>query len=146
MIPSNPDCASLVSARNRDVKKMVSWILAAESVSGLMTCLLVLFRSISIGSSSSHGLSETLVGLGEVVPTWPIGSATNYTFHDKADNDATKGVYLSVFSCSFEWHPKSLQKPISMRMRLHCFRSKSHGFNSGVSGIPLAYIRSGAVP
>jgi len=72
------------------------------------------------------------------VQAWPIGTVTNSTFPHMACNDATKGAYLAVFSYSFEGHPKFLQKPTLMRMKLHLFRPKAHGSGSAVSGIPLA--------
>jgi len=47
MITTNLDCASLVSVRIRDLKREVSCLLDAESVSGLDTRLLVRLCSIS---------------------------------------------------------------------------------------------------
>jgi hypothetical protein len=53
---------------------------------------------------------------------------------------------FSVFSACFLSHPRSLQNPISMRMRMHVFLSMLVWPGSGVSGIPLDYMRSGVVP
>ena len=72
------------------------------------------------------------------MPSWLIGTATNFTLPHKARNVATRGAYLVVFFCSFEWHPKSLQKPTSMRMRLHFLRSKDPGSGLDVFEIPIA--------
>jgi hypothetical protein len=51
----------------RDLKKVESWHLAAESVSGLMTYLRVRMHSISgrVLSCRINGLGEGLMGLGE---------------------------------------------------------------------------------
>ncbi len=54
--------------------------------------------------------------------------------------------YFSVFSVCFLSHPRSRESPISMRMRVHVFFFMLVWPGSGVSGTPLAYMRSGAVP
>ena len=54
--------------------------------------------------------------------------------------------YFSVFSVYFLSHPRFRENPISMRMRVHVLLSKLVWPVSGVSGTPLAYMRSGAVP
>jgi hypothetical protein len=73
-----------------------------------------------------------------VVPAWPMGKAMNSTRPQYLLRAASKGAYFEDFSSSFSTHPKSLQKPISMMMRVHCFLSKVFGSGSGESGTPLA--------
>ncbi len=57
-----------------------------------------------------------------------------------------EGGVFSVFLSNLTSQPRSLQKPISTMMRVHCFLSKEVGLGEGVFGTPLAYMRSGDVP
>ena len=75
-----------------------------------------------------------------------MGMATKYTLPQCCWRAATKGEYLSVFSAFFLSHPRSRENQLSMRMRVHNFLSKLAWPGLGVSGAPLVYMRSGAVP
>ena len=86
---------------------------------------------------------RVLVG---VVPAWPIGKAMNSTRSQYFLRDAMRGEYFSVFLSILMSRPRSLQKPISTMTRVHSFLSKEVGSGEGVSGIPLAWMRSGGVP
>ena len=49
-----------------------------------------------------------------------------------------EGGYFSVFLSNLMSQPRSVQKLISTRMRVHCFLLKEVGSGKGVSGTPLA--------
>ena len=51
---------------------------------------------------------------------------------------AMRGEYFSVFLSNLMSQPSSMQKPISTRMRVHCFLLQEIGSEEGVSGTPLA--------
>ena len=76
--------------------------------------------------------------LVSVVPAWPMGKAMNSTLPQYRLRASSRGAYFEVFSSSFSTQPKSLQKPISMMMSVHCFLSKEVGSGEGKSGTPLA--------
>jgi hypothetical protein len=76
--------------------------------------------------------------LVSVIPAWPMGKAMNSTLPQYRRRASSRGAYFEVFSSSFSMHPRSLQKPISMIMSVHCFLSKEVGFGDGESGTPLA--------
>ncbi len=75
--------------------------------------------------------------LVSVVPVWPMGMAMSSTLHQYRLRAANRGAYFEVFSSSFSTQPKSLQKPISMMMSVHCFLSKEVGLGEGDSGLLL---------
>ena len=83
-----------------------------------------------------------------VVPACPTGIQMRSTDPQCLRRAVVRGSYLRVFSCSFAWQPRSLQKPSSMMSREHSLLSKEGETSSGEKegGIPLAYIRSGAAP
>ena len=49
-----------------------------------------------------------------------------------------EGEYFSVFLSNLMSQPRSLQKPISTRMRVHCILLTEVGSGEGVFGTPLA--------
>ena len=57
-----------------------------------------------------------------------------------------EGGVFSIFFSILASQPKSLQKPISTRIRVHRVLLNEVYFGEGASGTPLAYMRSGAVP
>ncbi len=84
--------------------------------------------------------------LVSVVPAWAMGTAANSTLPQYFLRAAMRGENFSVFSSNLMSQPRSLQNPISMMMRVHCFLLKEVGSGEGVFGTPLAQMRSGAVP
>ena len=76
--------------------------------------------------------------LVSVVPAWPLGKATNSTRPQYFLRTAIRGEHFSVFSSSLMSQPRSLQKPISTRMRVHYILLKEVGSGEGVFGTPLA--------
>jgi len=65
MIPTNLDCASLVSVRIRDLKRVVSWLRSRCGVRvgvGDLSSRPVVFN---LRSCHLHGLGDALMGLGE---------------------------------------------------------------------------------
>ena len=71
------------------------------------------------------------------VPVWPIEKAMSSTLPQYLLRAAIREAYFEVFSSSFSTQPKSVQKPISMMMSVHCFLSKEVGSGEGESGTPL---------
>jgi hypothetical protein len=56
-----------------------------------------------------------------------------------------RGVFLGFFA-SLMSQPKSLQKAISARMRVHCALLNRVCYGEGESGTHLEYFKSGAMP
>ncbi len=73
-----------------------------------------------------------------VVPAWPIGKAKNSILPQYFLRAAIRGEYFSVFSSNLMSQTRSLQKPISTRMKLHCIVLKEVGSGEGMFGTPLA--------
>ena len=71
-----------------------------------------------------------------VVPAWPMGIHTRFTQSQYYRRAQRRGWYFSVFFLRLSWRPRSLQKPISKRMREQSLRSKESW--SGVGWGPLA--------
>jgi len=81
-----------------------------------------------------------------VILACPMGMATNLTRPQCLLRAVMKGKYFLVLASSLVSHPKSLQKPISIMMRVHAFLLKEVWSGFGESRTPPAYMRSGAVP
>jgi hypothetical protein len=71
-----------------------------------------------------------------VVPAWPMGMLTNSTRPQYFLRAVSSGRYLSIFWVYFSWHPRSLQKPTSKRMREESFLLKVS--EDGSAGTPRA--------
>ena len=93
-------------------------------------------------STVGRTVEETAVrrsrALVSVVPAWPMGKAMSSTRPQYLMRAAMRGEYFSVFLSNLTSQPRSLQKPISTRMRVHCILLKEVGSGEGVFGTPLA--------
>ncbi len=107
------------------------------SVAGLKVPLLARDLSTVGWTVEKAAVSYSRV-LVSVVPAWPMGKAMNSTLPQHLRRAAMKGEYFSVVLSNLAAQPRSLQKPISMMIRVHYFVSKQVGSGKGVSGTPLA--------
>ncbi len=120
MIPRRRDCAKSVIDSSSDLNKVKSWAFALWSVAGLE--MLLLIRDLSTkGRTVEKAAVRWSRVLVSAVPAWPIEKATNSTLAQYLLTAATRGEYFSVFLSNLMSQPRSLQKPISTRMRVHCF-------------------------
>ena len=113
-----------------------------------MGCVVPLLAPVwsTLGQSVENAVVMWLRAFVSIVPACPMGIATNLTLPQYCLRAATRGEFFSFFSACFLSHSKSRENPISMRMRVHDFLLKLAWPGSGVSGTPLAYMRSGVVP
>ena len=81
----------------RGSKREESWLLAAESVSWLVTSLRGRSRS-TCGLMAARAWARICWVLLRAVPVWPIGTATSSTFPHKDWRAVSRGVYLTVSS------------------------------------------------
>ena len=137
MMPRRRDWDKSVIESSSDLNMVKSLAFAFWSVVGLDAPLLA--RDLSTdgrtGEKAAVRWSRVLVS---GVPAWLIGKATNSTLPEYFLRAAMRGEYFSVFLSNLTSHQRSLQKPISTRMSVHCFLSKEVGPGEGVSGTPLA--------
>ena len=85
--------------------------------------------------------------LVSVVPACPMGMARKSTLPNYFLRAATTSEYFLGFFACFLSHPRSRENPKSTaKMRVHDVLSKLVKPGSGVSGTPLAYMKSGVVP
>jgi hypothetical protein len=90
------------------------------SVAGLKAPLLA--RNLStVGQTVEKAAVRCSRVLVSVVPAWPMGKAMNSTLPQYFLRAAMRGEYFSVFLSILVSQPRSLQKPISMMMRVHCY-------------------------
>ena len=78
------------------LKRVESWVNAAESVSGSWTSLLPLLRSIS-GLVADKAWERWCCVSLRVVPAWPMGTSTNSTFPLFFEGDDEWGVLSGLF-------------------------------------------------
>jgi len=120
MMPKRRDWAKSVSESNNDLNKEQSWLLALWSVAGLEAPMLA--RDLStVGRTVEKASVRWSRVLVSVVPAWPMGKAMNSTRPQYLLRAAMRGEYFSVFLSNLMSQPRSLQKPISTRIRVHCF-------------------------
>ena len=107
------------------------------SVAGLAAPLLA--RDLStVGRTVEKAAVSWSRVLVSVVSAWPMGKAMNSTRPHYLLRATKTGEYFSVFFSNFVSQLKSMHKPISTMMRMHCFMSKEVGSGEGLSGTPLA--------
>ena len=131
------DCAKSVIESKSDLNRMKSWAFALWSVAGLEMHLLARELSTEGRTVEKAAVMWSRV-LVSVVPAWPIGKAKNVTLPQYFLRAAMRRDYFSVFSSHLTSQPRSLQKPISTMMRVHCILLKEAGSGEGVFGTPLA--------
>ncbi len=115
----------------------LSWI------SGVLlgSCVLVLLNA-QLASEKGRALATAIAMsdavLLRVVPAWPMGMHTRSTRPQFRRRAQRRGLYFSVYFVRMSWRPRSLQKPISKRMREQPLRSKESGCGVGSDGTPRA--------
>ena len=137
MMPRRRDCAKSVIESSSDLNKMKSWAFALWSVAGLEMLMLARDLSTEGRTVGKAAVRESRV-LVSVVPTCPVGKATNSTLPQYFLRAAIRGKYFSIFLSNLTSQPRSVQKPISTMMRVHYFLLKEVGSGEGVFGTPLA--------
>jgi hypothetical protein len=137
MMPRRRDWAKSIVESSNDLNMAKSWTLALWSVAGLDAPLLA--RDLStVGRTVEKAAARWARVMVSVVPAWPIGKVINCILPQYLLRAAMRRGYFSVFLSDLMSQPRSMQKPISMMMRVHSFLSKEVGSEEGVSGTPLA--------
>jgi len=111
--------------------------MALWSVAGLAAPMLVRVLS-TFGRTVEKVAVKWYRVLVSVVPAWPMRKAMNFIRPKCLLRATVRGEYFWVFFSILMSQPRSLQKPISTMMRVHCFLSKELGSGEGAFRTPLA--------
>ena len=126
-----------MSESNNDSNMLYSWPLALWSVVGLAAPLLA--RNLStVGRTVEKAAVSWCKVLMSGVPALPMGKAMDSTRPHYLPRAAKRREYFSVFFSNLMSQPRSMHKPISTMMRVHCFLSTKVVSGEASSGTPLA--------
>jgi len=143
-MPKRRGCAKSMSASNNDLNMLESWLLALESVMGLVVPLVALVWS-TLGRNVENAAVRWLIVLVSIVPACSMCMATMPPSLNIA-RGPRRGGRASRSSSRVSCRIQGLKGTQSLKGRV-CITFVEVGLAGlGVSGTPLAYMRSGAVP